>query len=211
MSPTEPNPRPERTCRECGATNEPGATECWLCRRRDWQSDGAAATAKTDELLGRRPSERPIAIAIVAGTIVILGLGMLLDIWQRSDFWGVGLLIATLVIPLGLAIWARARRRPPGGPSMTNRDLAAAGSTIAAAVILATWLFQTADSDTIRVIAVMLAIPNSTAEGTADDGSPGDRLDDLPDGPAPPAAARVVGDRLRAHLPGDGQLNPDMH
>ncbi len=152
------NPENPLICRECGATNDPGVSECWLCQRRDWRSDGTPVPAKMGESPGGGRARRGIALAIVAGTVVILGLGMLLDIWERSDFWGVGLLFATLVIPPGLAIWARARRRQPRGPSMTNRDLAAAGSTIAAAVILATWLCQTADSGTLGIIAVLLAI-----------------------------------------------------
>jgi MFS superfamily sulfate permease-like transporter len=27
------------TCRHCGATNDAGASECWLCQRRDWRED----------------------------------------------------------------------------------------------------------------------------------------------------------------------------
>jgi ribosomal protein L40E len=151
-------PRYPLICRECGAENDPGASECWLCQRRDWRPDGASVPVKAAEPSGGPLSRRPIAIAIVAGTVVILGLGMVLDIWNRSDFWGVGLLIATLVIPLGLILWARARRRPPGGPSMSNRDVAAAGSTIAAAVILLTWLYQAADPWTFSTVAAILAI-----------------------------------------------------
>ena len=34
MSKAEAEPNPEPTCRDCGATNDPGASECWLCHRR---------------------------------------------------------------------------------------------------------------------------------------------------------------------------------
>ena len=27
----------DRECWECGAENDLGAAECWLCRRRDWR------------------------------------------------------------------------------------------------------------------------------------------------------------------------------
>jgi hypothetical protein len=72
---------------------------------------------------------------------------MLLDIWQRSDLWGLGLVLATLAIPVGLILWARARKRPPQGPSTTNGELGAAGSTIAAGVILVMWWIQATGPD----------------------------------------------------------------
>jgi hypothetical protein len=30
-------PGPESSCRHCRATNDPGASECWLCSCRDWR------------------------------------------------------------------------------------------------------------------------------------------------------------------------------
>src|SRR5207253_968214 len=115
-----------------------GASECWLCQRRDWRSDGASRPAKAAVSPRGDRSRQRIAIAIVAVSAAILGVGMLLDIWQRFDLWGLVLLIATLAIPPGLILWSRARERPPKRRSMTNRELAAAGSTIAAGVILVT-------------------------------------------------------------------------
>jgi ribosomal protein L40E len=162
MSQSKSEPKPERICRECGAPNDPDASECWLCHRRDWRSDATSPPAKADVSAGGDPTRRRIAIAIVVGTAVILGLGMILDIWERSDFWGFGLVLATLVIPVGLMIWTRVRKRPAQSPSMTNRELAAAGTTIAAGVILLTWLFQAAASEsisTILVVLVFLAMP----------------------------------------------------
>jgi hypothetical protein len=153
---------PEVICRECGATNDAGASECWLCHRRDWRSDGSSPSAKPAATPGADPSRRRIALAIVTGAVVILGLGMLLDIRDRSDFWGLGLVLATLAIPLGLMLWARARGRPHRGPSPTNRELAAAGATIAAGVILLAWLVQAVGPESIGHIAwilTCLAVP----------------------------------------------------
>ena len=158
MSQPGSGPMPEAICRECGATNDAGASECWLCHRRDWRSDGTSPAAKR----GADPSRRLIAIAVVTGSVAILSLGMLLDIRDRSDFWGLGLVLATLAIPLGLMLWARARGRPRRGPSPTNRELAAAGATIATGVILLAWLVQAAGPESIGHIAwilTCLAVP----------------------------------------------------
>ncbi len=157
MSRPEPRPDPGPICRECGATNAPGASECWLCQRRDWRADDASRPVKPAGSPGVGRSRRGIAIAIVAGTVAILGLGMLLDIWQRSDLWGLALVIATLAIPVGLIIWARVPKRLRRGQPMTDWERAAAGSTIAAGVILVTWLVQASGFESIGRVAAILA------------------------------------------------------
>lgn len=152
--------KPEPTCWDCGAANDPGASECWLCHRRDWRTAGASIPAKADVSRGDGHPGRSVAIVIIAGASAILGLGMVLDIWERSDLWGLALLIPTLAIPVGLSIWARTRERPPRGQSMTNRELAAAGATIAAGVILMAWLVPVVGSIYIvTMIFGALAIP----------------------------------------------------
>jgi hypothetical protein len=158
MSQPKPGPKPELICRECGATNDPGASECWLCQRRDWRSDGASVPAKPIVSPGGDRSGRRIAVAIVVAAVGILGLGMLPDIWNDLGGLGTWLLLATLAIPVGLVLRARARGRPPGGRSMTQSELAAAGSTIAAGAILVTWLVQAAGWELIGYIATALAI-----------------------------------------------------
>jgi ribosomal protein L40E len=160
MSRVDPRSMPEPACWDCGATNDPGASECWLCHRRGWRAAEASVPAKSDVSRGGGHPGLPITIAIVAGAILILGVGMILNIWERSDLWGLALLIPTLVIPVGLSIWARARKRPPSGQSMTNRELAAAGATIAAGVILMAWLVPVVGSiHIVTVIFGTLAIP----------------------------------------------------
>jgi hypothetical protein len=157
---SEMTPNPELACWDCGAANDPGASECWLCHRRDWRAAGASVTAKSDVSRGEGQPRRTVAIVIVAGASAILGLGMVLDIWERFDHWGLALLILTLAIPVGLSIWARARKRPPPGQSMTNREIAAAGATIAAGVILMAWLVPAVGSiHTVALIFWILAIP----------------------------------------------------
>jgi hypothetical protein len=156
----EMTPNPEPTCWDCGAANDPGASECWLCHRRDWRAAGAPATAKSGVSRGEGHLRRTVAIVILAGASAILGLGMVLDIWERFDHWGLALLISTLAIPVGLSIWARARERPPRGQSMTNREITAAGATIASGVILMAWLVPVVGSIlTVALIFSVLAIP----------------------------------------------------
>jgi hypothetical protein len=38
--------KPEPRCWDCGAPNDPGARECWLCHRRDWLSGGIVFPSK---------------------------------------------------------------------------------------------------------------------------------------------------------------------
>jgi hypothetical protein len=57
MSQSEPGPKPELTCWECGATNRPDARKCWLCRRRNWRS-GAIAVGEGP---GAPPGEPPLS------------------------------------------------------------------------------------------------------------------------------------------------------
>jgi ribosomal protein L40E len=143
-------------CRECGATNDAVASECWLCHRRDWRFDVASPAAKPASSPGGDPPGRRIAVAIVVGAIAIIGLGMLLDIWPHSEL--PVLVFALLVIPLGLTLWAWASRRSHQGRSMTYQELAAGGSTIAAGVILVTWLVRAAGSGSIGIIAAILGV-----------------------------------------------------
>ena len=44
MSQAESQPKPDLTCWDCGAANDPDASECWLCQRRNWRSDGATVS-----------------------------------------------------------------------------------------------------------------------------------------------------------------------
>lgn len=154
MSPPELEPKAELTCSECGARNEPGATECWLCQRRDWEGAGAPAKAGNPRGVDL-PRRRN---AMVFGAIAILSLGMLLDLWARWNLLVPVLVFVLLVIPLGLTLWARGRRQPPSARSMTRLDLAASSSTIAAGVILVIWLVGSAGFENVSFLAAILAV-----------------------------------------------------
>jgi hypothetical protein len=44
--------KPELRCRDCGAPNDPGGRECWLCQRRDWRSRGTVVPVVGDASRG---------------------------------------------------------------------------------------------------------------------------------------------------------------
>jgi len=45
MSQVESEPRWSGPCWDCGAENDPGASECWLCHRRDWHGSSRLPTS----------------------------------------------------------------------------------------------------------------------------------------------------------------------
>ena len=66
----------------------------------------------------------------------------------------------TLLIPVVLIVWTRARKRSLPGQPMTTLEFITAGTTIAAGAILLAWLVRAFDS--IAIVAVMfgvLAVP----------------------------------------------------
>ena len=107
-------PMPEPTCWDCGATNDPGASECWLCQRRDWRATpGSPVPMKSEPspTSGHASGLVALALGLVALGAVVIAPGLVL-----------GLLI--VVLPA----WAVAehiahRRRNRGLPTSTTRKL----------------------------------------------------------------------------------------
>jgi hypothetical protein len=104
MSQSKPGPDPEPTCWECGATNDPGASECWLCQRPDWrwraiavgaghgpsrdeeaappgEGSGRAATWLTGALLGGLISAAGVALVIAIWPVLVF-VALLIGIFQ---------------------------------------------------------------------------------------------------------------------------------
>jgi hypothetical protein len=111
---------------------------------------------------GERYSRRPFAIAIVAGAVAILGLGIVLDLWAQSTAWGLALLLLILLVPVALRIRPRSRKPSTRSRSPTRRELISATGTIVAGAILVTWMTQAVGS--IRIVASIvgvLAVPAS--------------------------------------------------
>jgi hypothetical protein len=102
-------------CRDCGAPNDPGASECWLCHRRDWH--GSSRLPTSPKRAPWRMSDVMWAlIALPAGLVVIGGLA-----------FAPGLVIVVLgvVLPpfVGAEIIAK-RRQNRGLPTSTTRKVA---------------------------------------------------------------------------------------
>lgn len=132
------NPESSLKCRDCGAENDPGSSECWLCHRRDWRSDAAPVPEKTGATPGGGLSQLSIAGVIVAGAILVVGAGMVLELWNLSQFW-VYLLLPTLSLPVVFILLSRIRK-PVRGQRLTTLEFTAAGTTIAAGAIVLAWL-----------------------------------------------------------------------
>src|SRR5207249_8058799 len=95
------------TCWDCGATNDPGASECWLCQRRDWREPPRFSTSP-------KPDPSPMSdnaaalIPLALGLVALGGIGI-----------APGLVIGLLIVVL--PAWAVAeeiarRRRRRGLP-----------------------------------------------------------------------------------------------
>jgi hypothetical protein len=109
MSETKPSPEP--TCWDCGAPNDPGASECWLCQRTDWKKyPGLRRGRPALEVPRRGP------MSTIAGwMILIAAIGVAVGIFREAPGLAVVLLVS--VVPaLALTEWKAYRRRRRGVP-----------------------------------------------------------------------------------------------
>jgi ribosomal protein L40E len=60
-------------CRHCGATNDSGASECWLCQRRDWREDPKVPSKNSPSQLTVENRSR-LAGCMVVITITLVAL-----------------------------------------------------------------------------------------------------------------------------------------
>ena len=107
------------TCRDCGAPNDPGASECWLCHRWDWRGTSAApASAKAESTTTGSGG----ASGLVSLVLVLVGFGVL-----AAAPW-LALVIVVLLLPawgLGMLLTRWLRDRPPS--TATAAGIARAG------------------------------------------------------------------------------------
>ncbi len=80
--------KPEPRCWDCGAANDTGARECWLCHRRDWLSGGIVFPSKGGA--SRRLTEDQFSkgdVAVLLGwfafliAIVIVPILAIISLW----------------------------------------------------------------------------------------------------------------------------------
>jgi len=83
-------------CRHCGATNDSGASECWLCQRRDWREASKPAPR-------RRPGNdaRPTFV----GCLIVVTIAMIVMVgWA----FRAGRIIGLAVLVLAVLVYAAA-------------------------------------------------------------------------------------------------------
>jgi hypothetical protein len=104
------------TCWECGAENDPGSSECWLCGRADWNRRPVHQP--------RRPaSARPVheEAPAIGGwmlliAVIVVGIGIF------SQYPGAGLLLLASLAPALFFTELRAVRHRHWGVPMTIRE-----------------------------------------------------------------------------------------
>jgi ribosomal protein L40E len=88
------------TCRHCGATNDSGASECWLCQRRDWR-----------EAPKHRPGRRPRndARPTFVGCLIVVTIAVIMMVgwaFRLGRIVGLAVLVlAALVYAVAIALF----------------------------------------------------------------------------------------------------------
>ncbi len=108
------NPESSPVCWDCGAANDEGASECWLCQRRDWRRPPRVPLLiKSEPMPEPGNGSGPVGLALA---LVLLGCVV---IAPRFVF---GLLI--FVLPAwAVAEYIARRRRNRGLPTSMARKL----------------------------------------------------------------------------------------
>ncbi len=115
MTHTQTEPEWGPTCWDCGATNDPGASECWLCGRSDWHAPQRSP-------MPLKPGPPPTSgqgSGLVGLALALVALG------ATAIAPGVMFGLAVLILPaaIGAEFIAR-RRRNRGLPTSTTRKVA---------------------------------------------------------------------------------------
>jgi ribosomal protein L40E len=105
----EGKPMPASACRDCGATNDPGASECWLCHRRDWRADPASTTSQR----AAGSSDRALVISSLGTLLIAMAIGIV-EIGVTMLAPGLGITLLFLLVPAwAITEWkARHRAKP---------------------------------------------------------------------------------------------------
>ena len=114
MSHAGPMPRPDSNCRECGAVNDPGSSECWLCHCRNWRNEGRESMPLKPIPIEDTDGAWPI-IAVLLGLLLIGGMAL-----------SPGLILAVLLFLLPAVIgaeWVARRRQKRGLPTSAARKI----------------------------------------------------------------------------------------
>jgi ribosomal protein L40E len=114
MSKPDPWPTPEPVCWDCGATNVPGASECWLCQRRDWREHPG--------LRPRHPASPPPQrgpLSTIAGWMILIAvIGVAAGLLREAP--GLAVVLLVIVGPALATTEVKASRRRRRGEPMSS-------------------------------------------------------------------------------------------
>ena len=91
------------SCRHCGATNDPGASECWLCQRKDWR-EPPRIRRKESRSRPQGSARSQLTGCMVFFTIALVALVSLS--FRAGRYVGVAaLILGSLVYALAIALF----------------------------------------------------------------------------------------------------------
>ena len=112
---SDPNPKPEPTCWDCGAPNDPGASECWLCQRRDWRGYRGVRPGYP------APARRRGPLSTIGGWMILIAvIGVAVGIFREAP--GLAILLLISVVPALIITEIKAYRRRRRGEPMSGLD-----------------------------------------------------------------------------------------
>jgi hypothetical protein len=117
MSQAKPGPEPELRCWDCGAVNDYGSSECWLCQRRDWRRHRVPGHDETAPV----PVTLAGPFASLAGFMILLtAIAVLFGLYGEPTWLPFALLIGAT---LAMAITeVKANRRRQRGDAMSGME-----------------------------------------------------------------------------------------
>jgi hypothetical protein len=122
--------KPDLVCWDCGATNDPGASECWLCQRRNWrQSPGSRPRPAV-------PPPRGLHSSIAGWMVLIALVAVVAGLVRSAPGLGVVLLVCVLPAMIITEIRASRLRRQNLSMSAMEKVLWILGLTILIPVLL---------------------------------------------------------------------------
>jgi hypothetical protein len=113
-------PMPEPNCWDCGAPNDPGASECWLCQRRDWRKFPGLRTRPSPP--PNLPTHGPLST--IAGWMVVIAV-IAVELGLSVTAPGLAVVLLVSVVPaLAVTELKAYRRRRRGEPMSTGERVA---------------------------------------------------------------------------------------
>jgi hypothetical protein len=97
-------PMPDLTCWDCGVTNHPDASECWLCQRQDWRKFPGSQPRQTTSPPPRGPHS-----SIANWMVLIAMVAVVTGVFRSAP--GLSLVVLISVLPALIVTEIRASRR----------------------------------------------------------------------------------------------------